>query len=307
MLTVQNNNPVISSLCVQALVRDHPAPWMAEQLTTVAWCWKITRKDGAVLGFTSHDVDLTIDGVTYEAATGFTPSAVATSRDMSVDDLDVDGMIDSEKITKDDIRAGKYKGASVEVFLCNWANLADPIFVLRKGYIGEISVGNNHFTAEIRGLMQLLQQTPNEIFQKSCRATLGDSKCGINVSGYTTTGTVTNVNPDGSFATDLAAADSYYDYGLITFIGGDNAGISHEIKTYVNGVITSFLPIYYALAVGDTFSVIAGCDGNFSTCKAKFNNAVNFRGEPHVPGNDYATSYPATGVNIVAAGGNVKR
>ena len=44
---------------------------MAQGTTTIAWCWKVTRTDGEVFGFTSVDRDLTIDGVTYAAATGF--------------------------------------------------------------------------------------------------------------------------------------------------------------------------------------------------------------------------------------------
>ena len=46
---------------------------------------------------------------------------------------------------------------------------------------------------------------------------------------------------------------------------------------------------------GDTFSVVAGCDKKFATCKAKFANALNFRGFPHLPGNDAAYGYVVDG------------
>ena len=47
--------------------------------------------------------------------------------------------------------------------------------------------------------------------------------------------------------------------------------------------------------MADAFTVTAGCDKSFRTCKAKFDNAVNFRGFPHVPGVDFALTYPDRG------------
>ena len=72
-------------------------PWMQNEIVHSAWCWKITRKDGMVLGFTSHDEDITYDGLVYKAATGFAPTAVSTSGDMAVDNLDAEGMETQDK------------------------------------------------------------------------------------------------------------------------------------------------------------------------------------------------------------------
>jgi uncharacterized phage protein (TIGR02218 family) len=49
------------------------------------------------------------------------------------------------------------------------------------------------------------------------------------------------------------------------------------------------------VAVGDTLRVTAGCDRRFASCKAKFANAVNFRGFPHIPGSDYVLRHPRHG------------
>ncbi|AIF51999.1 DUF2163 domain-containing protein [Pelosinus sp. UFO1] len=284
--------------------------WLQNEVTTIAWCWKLTLADGAIMGFTSHDQDILIGGVTYEAATGFTPTAVETSRDMAVDNLDVDGMIDSEKVTKEDILTGRYDGAAIQIFLCNWKNTNDPIRVIRRGTLGQISMGKQAFTAEIRGLMQAYQQQSGDIYQKTCRATIGDAKCGKSLTSYTFIGQVIAVHENGTFDTNLVNIDKYFDYGLLEFTSGNNNGKSFEIKEYkqINGKIMTFLPVTFTVAVGDTFKCIAGCDGNFSTCKNKFNNVINFRGEPHVPGNDYAASYPSQGsANTVSEGSSVKR
>ncbi|MHC1758328.1 MAG: DUF2163 domain-containing protein [Negativicutes bacterium] len=284
--------------------------WLGKEVTTSAYCFRLTLADSTVIGFTSHDQDLVISGVTYEAATGFTPMAASSSRDMAVDNMDVDGIIDSDRITKSDILTGRYKGAKILIFECNWSNLSDTIHIIRVGTIGEIKTGRQMFTAEIRGLLQAFQQENGEEYQKTCRATLGDVKCGKVLTAYKFNGTITAVNLDGTYNTNLTNADNYFSYGLIEFTSGANDNLSYEVKQSLlaSGKITPFLPIPFAVAVGDTFTATAGCDGNFSTCVAKFSNAVNFRGEPHVPGSDYATCYPRQETNnTVSEGQSAKR
>jgi uncharacterized phage protein (TIGR02218 family) len=262
------------------------------------------------MGFTSHDKDLLIDGVNYESRGGFNPTAVETSRDMSVDNMDIDGVIDSDRITKQDIVSGRYDNATLLVFMCNWKNLSDEPYIIRRGTIGQVKTGKTAFTAEVRGLLQAYQQQTGEIYQKTCRATLGDSKCQKDRTSFTFTGEVTEVNVNGSFNTTLTNADKFFDYGLITFTSGDNDGRPYDVKqfTYEDGCVTTFLPTTFAVAVGDEFTAIAGCDGNRSTCKIKFNNIINFRGEPDVPGSDYSTSYPYQGSsNTVSEGQSAKR
>jgi uncharacterized phage protein (TIGR02218 family) len=47
--------------------------------------------------------------------------------------------------------------------------------------------------------------------------------------------------------------------------------------------------------VGDTLVAVAGCDRQLTTCRDKFHNTVNFRGFPHIPGNDFVLRYPKPG------------
>ncbi len=265
-------------------------PWMQTDVTTIAWFWKLTLQDGEVMGFTNHDRDLVINNITYEASSGFEPTAVDTTNDMATDNLDVTGMLDSERIKTADIANGRFDFAEVEIFLCNWAKVTDPVLVLRRGTIGRISHGKNGFQAEVRGLLEAYQQAAGLAYQKQCRAQFGDNQCGLNKAAYTFTGAVTSISQDGSFSTDLAQADDYFSYGVIRF---DRTGEEMEVKKYsqTGGGISLFLPVSDS-AVGDTFSVSAGCDGNFSTCKTRFSNAFNFRGEPFIPGNDLMASYP---------------
>ncbi len=260
---------------------------LAQEVTTLAHCWKLTRRDNVVMGFTSHDKDLIISGVTYAAATGFTPTAISGSSSLAVDNLDIEGMLSSGAISEDDILAGIYDFAEIELFLVNYEDLSQGIMKLRRGWLGEVKLSGQQFVAEVRGLTQRLSQQTGELYSPSCRAELGDSRCKVNLATYTVTGSVTSVTSQQIFvdSSRSEAADTYA-FGKITFTGGANNGLSMEVKEFANSQLVLALPMPYAITVGDTYSLIRGCDKTLDTCENIFANAVNFRGEPHVPGID---------------------
>jgi uncharacterized phage protein (TIGR02218 family) len=263
---------------------------LAGETTTLATLWKVTRTDARVFGFTDHDRDLGVGGVTYRAETGYTRSAVRASLGLAVDNLEVQGVLDAPDLTVDEIRAGKWDYATVEVMLVNWADVSMGTLTLTKGKMGHIRAGRSSFTAELRGMSQHLQQPIGRLYMPSCDADLGDSRCGINLASFTVTGTVTGVTSKRAFAdTGRTEADGYFDGGKLTWLTGNNTGLSMEVKTFINagGALTLQLPMSYHVQPGDTYSLSAGCDKSFATCKAKFSNGVNFQGFPHLPGLDW--------------------
>src|SRR5271170_5481060 len=190
-------------------ISDALAAHIAGEVTTLATCWKLTRRDTTVFGFTDHDQDITFDSVTYVAATGFTPSAIQTTGSLAVDNLDVDGMLSSGSITEADILAGLYDFAEIEIFQVNYADLTQGSLYLRRGWLGEVTFYKQQFVAEVRGLTQSLSQTMGQLYSASCRATLGDSRCKINMAtgGNTVTGSVTAVVSNIQF-TDSARSEA---------------------------------------------------------------------------------------------------
>lgn len=263
------------------------AAHLAGEVTTLATCWKLTRADTTVMGFTDHDADLVIGGVTYKAATGFTPTALANSASLSVDNLDIEGMLSSGGIEEADVLAGRYDFAEVEIFMVNYADLTQGALKLRRGWLGEVTLKNQQFVGEIRGLTQLLSQTIGELYSPSCRAQLGDSRCKVTMAAHTATGTVTDVTNSRIFKDSSRSEESgTFDFGKITFTGGANDGISMEVKEFAGETFILALPLPYAVTVGDAYSVQTGCDKTLATCRDRYSNAVNFRGEPHVPGLD---------------------
>lgn len=260
---------------------------LQSEVTTLATCWKLTRKDTAVMGFTDFDHDLVVSGVTYKASTGFTPTSISSSDSLSVDNLDVEGMLASGSITDADVIAGKYDFAEIEIFMVNWADLTQGTLPLRTGWLGEVTLKHHQFVAEVRGLTQRLSATVGQVYSPSCRAEFGDAKCGINKALHTVTGSITTVVNNQSFRdTSRVEAAGIFTFGLITFTSGSCNGLSAEVKEYGVGSITLLNAMPYALAVSDTYSMVKGCDKTFATCKGTYNNGVNFRGEPHVPGMD---------------------
>ena len=260
---------------------------LSGELTMLATCWKITRRDSVVMGFTSHDKSLSFDGVDYVANSGFTPSDIKNSDSLEGDLFNLEGFLDSSFITESDLLAGKYDFAEIEIFQVNYADLTQGKIIHRTGWFGEISFDNGRFNAEISGLTSKLAKTIGDLYSPTCRAVLGDSRCSVSMAGYVVTGSVTGLTDNRVFADSSRVEDNgYFNYGKITFTSGNNDGLSMEVKAYADGEIELVLPMSYAILIGDTYSLEVGCDKIISTCVAKFNNAVNFRGEPFVPGMD---------------------
>lgn len=260
---------------------------LAQGTTTIARCWKCTRLDGQVFGFTNVDTDIVFGGVTYLAATGITPSALEGKLDLSVPNMEVQGYLDSSAITEGDLLGGKWDGCDVEIFEVNYKDLTQGRMVLATGKIGNVNAGRQAFTAELRGLLQVLQQPVGGYYTKTCTANFGDSKCKFNVEALRVAGTVSGVTNRAVFATALGDADDYFGAGVITWTSGLNNGMRMEVSSFAAGAFTLNAAMPFNIAVGDTFTVVPGCrKRRTEDCKAKWDNVVNFRGFPDVPLND---------------------
>lgn len=283
----------------------HPdlAAHLATGATTLCWCWRLTPRTGAALGFTDHDRDLTFDGTTFEAASGFTASEIRDQVGLSVDNLEVTGAITSDRLSETALASGDFDDASVEIFRVNW-QAPEQRVLMRSGSLGEVRRTGTAFAAEVRGLAHYLQQPKGRLFQYTCDADLGDARCGVDLDLpiYRGTGTITEIIDDRKLRVSGLAtfADGWFTRGLVAFTSGANAGRAMEIKLHrantSDAEIELWQPMAAALIAGDTFTITAGCDKRLETCATRFANAVNFRGFPHMPGNDFVTAYPRAGV-----------
>lgn len=276
-------------------MRDIPAGLaaaLAEGVTTLARGWRITRRDGAVIGLTEHDDDLFADGTVFRAAGGVTGSEEAAALGFAVGGGEMAAALSSDLIDEADLLAGLYDGARVELLRIDWA--APTNFLrLRRGTIGEVRREGGAFTAELRGLASALNVVRGRLFTRACDADLGDARCGVALTGaFRAEGTVAAVEGAGLFvAGGLGAyAAGWFTQGRLVMDSGANAGFASEVKAHAmaGGVVR--LELWQRppepLAPGDAFTVTAGCDKRLSTCRDRFANALNFRGFPHMPGND---------------------
>jgi uncharacterized phage protein (TIGR02218 family) len=282
-------------------MRDIPPALQAKLdsgVTTLCRCWVIARGDGVTQGFTDHDEDVVIGAVTCRAGTGLTGSEATQKLGLAVDSSELSGALSDDSLNEDDLAAGRYDAASVELWLVDWSEPSLRV-LLAKGSLGEVKRTGTAFTAEVRGISARLDQDSGRLFAAGCSADLGDGSCTIDLTSpvYRGEGMVAALSGTSSFSTSGLGsyADGWFTAGKLTFTGGANAGTSVEVKIHRNtGGVT--LDLWQAMAEpiapGDTFTVTAGCDKRFATCHDRFNNIVNFRGFPHVPGNDFVVRYP---------------
>lgn len=270
----------------------------ATRSTSLAYCLRLQREDDEVFRFTSADVDITVDGETYRAGPGLDISTLVQSAGLAPDNLELRILYADDAITRADLLAGRWDNARWRLFKVNARNPVDGIDFQGSGRCGEAKINRQSgFTIELRSLKQALQRSCGAITQKTCRYEVGDSRCGKNMAAFTFLNVpVTAVaSPRVFTASSRAEAAEYFQAGSVTFVDGLNAGITREVKTFSAGVFELLAPFPFVIEVGDLFDCVAGCQRRLEDCRFKFNNVLNFGGEPHLVGTDSLTAQPERG------------
>ncbi len=275
---------------------------LAAGANTLARCWEVVRADGVRLGFTDHDCDLAFDGVTFEAGAGMDAGAVERQTGLGVDNGQAVGALTSDAIREADILAGRYDGAEVRQWLVDWSDPAARIEMFR-GTLGEIRTAAGRFEAELRGLSEALNHPVGRAYLKTCDRELGDARCGVNLDDplFGADGEVLEAEGRQAliWAPATGFADGWFDGGALVWESGANAGLRARVRTDRTGEAGRRLVLWgeakAAIAPGDRFRVTAGCDKRLATCRDKFSNVLNFRGFPHMPGEDWVVAYPRAG------------
>jgi len=270
--------------------------------TTVCRCWALVRTDGVTYGFTDHDRDLSFDGIVFRAGTGLTASALQQATGLAVDNTEAVGALSDAAITEADLAAGRFDGAEVAAWLVDWSDPAARAVQFR-GTLGEVERSAGAFVAELRGLTERLNQPQGRVFQTPCAAVLGDAACGVdlNLPGYAVEIAVETVLGDRvlDFADLTGFDDRWFERGRLTALSGTAAGLVAVVKNDRLSATGRRVELWQALGApllpGDVVRIEAGCDKRPDTCRLKFDNFLNFRGFPHIPGEDWLIAYPASG------------
>jgi uncharacterized phage protein (TIGR02218 family) len=282
-------------------MRAIPASLAAELqsgATTLCRCWKAARRDGALLGFTDHDRDLAFDGVVFAAASGLDATEAEAALGLAVGGGEVSGALSSGGITDDDIRRGLWDGASVETWLVDW-RAPERRMLLDAGEIGEIRQEGAAFAAEIRSLAHQLDPEQGRRYGARCDAELGDGRCrvALDAPGRRSAAAVLAVADPAAFTVPAAPgfAPGTFAGGTAAIDGGPALPIMGHARIDDVDRIALWAPPAEPLAAGRTVVLTIGCDKRFETCRDVFANAANFRGFPHIPGNDHVISYALQG------------
>lgn len=265
--------------------------------TTLCYCWRLSLASGERLGFTDHDKAVAFDGTSFEAQAGFTSSEIASSLGLSVDNLEAQGALSSTKLAAPRLQAGDFDNAIIEIWTVNWQDPSQRLLE-RKGNLGEVTYGQGAFKAEVRGLAHLMNQRSGRLYQYGCDAQFGDARCGVAVASFSATATISSASGSRLLVSGLAGyADEWFTRGRLNFTSAANLGRVLDIKRYrllSSGTeINLWAAPKFSIALGETVSLVAGCNKQLTTCISKFSNAVNFRGFPHMPGNDFVAKIAA--------------
>lgn len=270
--------------------------WLEGPVTSVAYGWRLERSDGVTLGFTSHDCDVVQGGLLLQASPGMQPTTIVASLGLDDDGLDVRGALTSHAVRSDDLAAGRWDSAYLEIFLFDWAEPDAGRRLLANGELGEVSYSGDAFEAEFLGLKQVLDRAVVPQTSPSCRASFCDAACSLNSQKFRHLTTVTGVDGD-RLMLDLptGVVSGGFAYGSLRWLDSPNCGLSSDIwGSDAAGINLAQSPGADKLS-GSRVELFEGCDKQLITCAIRFANSVNFRGEPYLPGNDLLTRYPGAG------------
>lgn len=259
-------------------------------LTSLAFCWRLERSDGAGLALTSADRDIATSETVYRSAPGVTPGAIGRSIGLEPDSGEVAGALAADSLSDDDLAQGRWNGASVKLVALDWgAPGAEPVPLL-GGELGEVSIDGDGFSAELRGAAARLSRPPCPSTSPECRAALGDKKCGVDLAGRTIRAKV--VSASASVLELDQPIDAKFLFGRLRYLSGSNCGRATVVLAASGTEISLRDMPREEVVAGTVIELREGCDKRFETCVSRFTNAVNFRGEPHLPGTDLLTRYP---------------
>ena len=263
--------------------------------TNLVTCWKVTLDDGTVIGFTDHNTNLSVAGVTYRAAGGYNASSIVQTCGFAVDNHQIESVIDGDNITREDVVGGRWDGAVIERFQVNFRNTAGGTIPLSGITLGSFQVLDQVVAAEALGVKQAISQPRGDLVQLNCRYVVGDEKCQLVL--VEDAGAITSLDDNANvYDTNRVEADDHYSEGVLRFTSGENSGLSIEVRDFENaageGKFIFVQEMPYQIQVGDTYVATLGCRRTEVACKA-LSNFVNYGGEPHVPGLNRFLSAPS--------------
>src|SRR5262245_7046643 len=119
------------------------------ELSTIAFCWRLERRDGAGVALTSHDQPLVIDEVRYVPAPGITPTAIRAAMGLEPNSSEVHGSLSSDAIREADVAAGRWDGAALRLSAVDWEASGGERLDLLQGELGQVALKDGAFEVDL--------------------------------------------------------------------------------------------------------------------------------------------------------------
>ncbi|KPF63000.1 hypothetical protein IP79_10555 [Porphyrobacter sp. AAP60] len=259
------------------------------ELDSVATFWRIYRRDGAALAFTSHDRDLVFGGLAHRSAPGMIPAAIRLTAELGNDSAEAQGALHHDSIREDELAAGLFDDAAIEIGVVDWETLDHH--TLYTGQIGRIEDDQSQFAAELRSSKTMLEQDLVPRTSPTCRAEFCGRGCGLSAPRFTSTRALAEIDLEANRVRFPGSMGANYIDGRVRFLAGPQTGLAFGIIDVVDGWLLLDRPLAEGTVPGTRAEVREGCDHTVATCSGRFGNAINFRGEPFLPGNDLLSRY----------------
>lgn len=262
-------------------------------VSDVSFFFEFKLKNQTYKRLTSWTKDVIYNDEHYFSANGLIPTAFESRTDATTQDMQLELLIDGNIMKLSEIKNGFYDECEVKIFLASPSMMNERLY-MSKGTLGSYKIKDDTSVSfEYKGIFYRLEKSIGDVYKHSCRANLYDSRCKVNKESYKLQDSVGEIITTKKFtaASIISFPDGYYNFGRLVFETGLNAGVEFSIKSQVGNQIDLLLEPANPVSVSDQFTIYAGCDKSFNSCKTKFNNYLNFRGEPFIPGKEALAVY----------------
>jgi len=244
---------------------------MIDIVTSHAICWSLISN--TTLSFTDSDLNIDFEGIIYHAKQCNKILTIENDISLFADKTEITGILHDQYINKYDILNRVYDQAVVEISQI-YHNNGQGIkkYILKKGIISGIRIEDNIFTFEVKGLIERFNCDTINIFSQKCRTNFGSPQCKITPETVHTT-IIKVVNNNQVIIKD--ELNNNFNQAILI----NDKGVINNISKIDKNKIMLTIPML--LRENDEVTIKNSCDKSFQTC-CKFNNAINFRGEPTI-------------------------
>jgi uncharacterized phage protein (TIGR02218 family) len=276
---------------------------LLKQTHFIARCWEFTRKDAVTYRFTEHDQELVVGGNLFTPVKGMSATAQQRVTGLDAGNYQAYGQVGT--VSYNDMVSGLFQGARITELVVDWRHPFAGVFRCQTHYVQRLNFDGERWEAEMVGQRGRLEKTIGKVYTRNCRHKLGDLGCSVSLSGtpFKTSGlsvsavdaseparkfTAVSSLPAGFGFSDPINGSSWFRFGRVTWLTGNNAGFVSEVRAWDDTANTweLYLELPQNIVVNDTFDATAGCDHTLVHCETKFSNRPRFGGFPYMPGPD---------------------